>query len=207
MHRGLAADRAAKEIKLVANAERLPVPLQGDPTRLAQVLDNLVSNALKFTPAGGRVDVRLSAADGVALLEVQDTGLGLAEDEQQQLFERFFRSSRASENAIPGTGLGLAIAKTIVERHGGRIELESAVDVGTTVRVELPLSLSERGRTAARTRCLSGVPSLGSGISGPLIRFSHRTQPVHSPGPPIRRPWRASANPCAEDFPSDFSGG
>jgi len=137
----------AKEIELVANAERLPVPLQGDPTRLAQVLDNLVSNALKFTPAGGRVEVRLSAADGVALLEVQDTGLGLAEDEQHQLFERFFRSSRASENAIPGTGLGLAIAKAIVERHGGRIELESAVNVGTTVRVSLPLSLAERART------------------------------------------------------------
>src|SRR3954468_19854743 len=137
----------AKEIELVANAERLPVPLQGDPTRLAQVLDNLVSNALKFTPAGCRVEVRLSAADGVALLEVQDTGLGLAEDEQHQLFERFFRSSRASENAIPGTGLGLAIAKAIVERHGGRIELESAVNVGTTVRVSLPLSLAERART------------------------------------------------------------
>ena len=81
------------------------------------------------------------------MIEVEDTGLGLSEDEQEQLFERFFRSSRAAKNAIPGTGLGLAIAKTIVERHGGRIELESAVDVGTTVRVELPLSLSELGRS------------------------------------------------------------
>ena len=81
------------------------------------------------------------------MIEVSDTGMGLAEDEQDQLFERFFRSSRASENAIPGTGLGLAIAKTIVERHGGRIRLESAIDVGTTVRVEFPLSLSELGRS------------------------------------------------------------
>jgi signal transduction histidine kinase len=134
-----------KGIELVRSTQRLPSPLQGDPARLAQVLDNLVSNALKFTPAGGRVEVRLSAADGVALIEVEDTGLGLAANEQEQLFERFFRSSRASENAIPGTGLGLAIAKTIVERHGGRIRLESTVDVGTTVRVELPLSLSESG--------------------------------------------------------------
>jgi signal transduction histidine kinase len=93
------------------------------------------------------VEVSLQAVDGVAIVEVSDTGLGLAEEEQDQLFERFFRSSRASENAIPGTGLGLAIAKTIVERHGGRIRLESALDVGTTVRVELPLSLSERGRS------------------------------------------------------------
>ncbi|HZE29192.1 MAG TPA: HAMP domain-containing sensor histidine kinase [Gaiellaceae bacterium] len=138
---------AAKGIELASRTERLPAPLQGDPARLAQVLDNLVSNALKFTPAGGRVEVRLSAVRGVAVIEVEDTGLGLPEDEQEQLFERFFRSSRASENAIPGTGLGLTIAKTIVERHGGRIQLESAVDVGTTVRVELPLSLSESGRS------------------------------------------------------------
>jgi signal transduction histidine kinase len=138
----------AKRIELVSSTERLPAPLQGDPARLAQVLDNLVSNALKFTPAAGRVEVRLSALDGVALIEVEDTGQGLPEDEREQLFERFYRSSRASESAIPGTGLGLAIAKTIVERHGGRIQLESTVEVGTTVRVELPLSLAESGRPA-----------------------------------------------------------
>ena len=143
MRRGGQPAADAKGIELVRLTKELPSPLQGDPARLAQVLDNLVSNALKFTPAGGRVQVRLSTADGVALIEVEDTGVGLAENEQEQLFERFFRSSRAFESAIPGTGLGLAIAKTIVERHGGRIGLESTVDVGTTVRVELPLSLSE----------------------------------------------------------------
>ncbi len=138
----------AKEIELTTSTHQLPVQLQGDPARLAQVLDNLVSNALKFTPSGGRVEISLHGVDGVAVIEVSDTGLGLAEDEQDQLFERFFRSSRASENAIPGTGLGLAIAKTIVERHGGRIRLKSALDVGTTVRVELPLSLSELGHSS-----------------------------------------------------------
>jgi signal transduction histidine kinase len=130
---------AAKRIELQVHTEPLP-NVEGDPARLAQVLDNLVSNALKFTPEGGRVDVRLVAAGGSAVIEVQDTGHGLAEEEQVQLFERFFRSSRAAEEAIPGTGLGLAIAKTIVERHGGRIALESVVNAGTTVRVELPLS-------------------------------------------------------------------
>jgi len=130
---------AAKRIELQVHTEPLP-DVDGDPARLAQVLDNLVSNALKFTPQGGRVDVRLVAAGGSAVIEVQDTGHGLAEEEQVQLFERFFRSSRAAEEAIPGTGLGLAIAKTIVERHGGRIALESVVNAGTTVRVELPLS-------------------------------------------------------------------
>ena len=113
--------------------------LQGDRARLAQVLDNLVSNGLKFTPSGGRVEVRLSAQDGAAILEVEDTGLGIPVDEQERLFERFFRSSNATENAIPGTGLGLTITKAIVERHGGRIEVESAEDAGTTVRVSLPL--------------------------------------------------------------------
>ena len=130
---------AAKQIELSAHTERPPV-VDGDAARLAQVLDNLVSNALKFTPPGGRVDVRLVAAGAAAVIEVEDTGHGLAADEQDQLFERFFRSSRAAQDAIPGTGLGLAIAKTIVERHGGRIALESTVDAGTTVRVELPLS-------------------------------------------------------------------
>jgi signal transduction histidine kinase len=138
---------AAKKIDLVASTQPLPSQLQGDPARLVQVLDNLVSNALKFTPEGGRVEVRLSALEGIAVIEVADTGLGLAEDEQAQLFERFFRSSRATEHAIPGTGLGLPIAKAIVERHGGRIVVESAVDAGTTVRVELPLSLSELRRS------------------------------------------------------------
>jgi len=136
----------AKRIVLRAHTERLP-EVEADSARLAQVLDNLVSNALKFTPDGGRVDVRLAAAGGAAVIEVQDTGHGLDATDQDQLFERFFRSSRAAENAIPGTGLGLAIAKTIVERHGGQIALESTVDAGTTVRVELPLSQRKLARS------------------------------------------------------------
>ncbi len=138
---------AAKQIELRAHTARLR-DVDGDAARLAQVLDNLVSNAIKFTPEGGRVDLRLAAAGGSAVIEVADTGHGLAEDERAHLFERFFRSSRAAEDAIPGTGLGLAIAKTIVERHGGRIELESTLGAGTTVRVELPLS----ARTARPSR-------------------------------------------------------
>jgi signal transduction histidine kinase len=128
----------ARGIELVAKVERVP-ELQGDRARLAQVLDNLVSNGLKFTRSGGRVEVRLGAEDGAAVLEVKDTGFGIPAAEQVRLFERFFRSSNATESAIPGTGLGLTITKAIVERHGGRIEIESAENAGTTVRVRLPL--------------------------------------------------------------------
>ena len=141
----------ARGIELDAKVERVP-RLEGDRARLAQVLDNLVSNGLKFTPSGGRVEVRLSAQDGVAVLEVEDTGLGIPVDEQDHLFERFFRSSNATENAIPGTGLGLTITKAIVERHGGRIEVDSAENTGTTVRVSLPLEARQE----------AGVPSLAA---------------------------------------------
>ncbi len=127
----------ARAIELTARLAPLP-RIQGDQARLAQVLDNLVSNAIKFTPRGGRVEVRLSQENGSAVLEVEDSGLGIPEAEQAQLFERFFRSSTATAQAIPGTGLGLTITKAIVDRHGGLIEVESAKDLGTTVRVRLP---------------------------------------------------------------------
>jgi signal transduction histidine kinase len=138
----------ASGIELVASTERLQT-VRGHRGRLVQVLDNLISNALKFTPSGGRVEVRLSATDGAAVIEVEDTGLGIAEDEQQQLFDRFFRSAKATQNAIPGSGLGLTISKAIVDRHGGRIELESSEGAGTTVRVRLPLSSEKLALTAS----------------------------------------------------------
>jgi signal transduction histidine kinase len=140
----------ARQIEVVASMASLPLPLLGDRARLGQVLDNLLSNALKFTAAGGRVDVRLSTSDGHAVLEVEDTGLGISAEEQPLLFERFFRSSRATEKAIPGTGLGLAITKAIVDRHGGRITLVSQEDVGTKVRVKIPTETPRDADIAAR---------------------------------------------------------
>ncbi len=117
-----------------------PLPLlAGDRARLAQLLDNLISNGIKFTPAGGRIDVRVRGERGNAVLEVRDTGMGIAPEEQQNLFERFFRSSRATEQAIPGTGLGLAISKAIVQAHGGRITVASDESTGSTFHVSLPI--------------------------------------------------------------------
>jgi signal transduction histidine kinase len=111
-----------------------------DPARLAQVIDNLLSNALKFTETGGRVDVHVSALNGSAVVQVSDTGMGIAPDEQAQLFVRFFRGDAAGEKAVQGNGLGLWISKAIVEAHGGEIGVDSELGRGTTFRVELPSS-------------------------------------------------------------------
>ena len=115
------------------------VSMHGDSDRLGQVMDNLLSNALKFTPEGGDVGLRLHAQDGRARLEVWDTGVGIPAGEQSRLFERFFRASSATSAAVPGVGLGLSITKAIVESHGGRLSFASAEGRGTTFRVELPL--------------------------------------------------------------------
>ncbi len=128
----------AKEIELLLSTDAID-PIEADPARLAQVIDNLVSNAIKFTPRGGRVEVRSFAEGGYAVVEVGDTGMGISAEDQAQLFERFFRTESATSSAIQGTGLGLAIAKAIVEAHGGEILVESQVGSGTTFRVTLPL--------------------------------------------------------------------
>jgi signal transduction histidine kinase len=113
--------------------------IAGDRARLAQLLDNLISNGVKFTPAGGRVDVRVRGQRGQAVIEVRDTGMGIPSEEQKHLFERFFRAAQATEQAIPGTGLGLAISKAIVHGHGGQITLASSEGSGTTFRVSIPV--------------------------------------------------------------------
>ena len=133
---------AANEVELELVAEALD-GLSGDRARLAQLLDNFISNAIKFTPEGGRVEVRTWAEGDRALVSVADSGIGIPEDEQARLFERFYRASSATERAIPGTGLGLAIAKAIVDAHGGTIRVESGVGTGTTFTVELPLAAED----------------------------------------------------------------
>jgi signal transduction histidine kinase len=114
----------------------------GDDQRLAQVIDNLLSNALKFTPPGGSVDVTVENDGTTVLVEVADTGFGISADEQQRLFTRFFRTETAVKRAIQGTGLGLSIVKAIVEGHGGTISVESAEGQGATFRVALPSAIA-----------------------------------------------------------------
>jgi signal transduction histidine kinase len=126
-------------ITLELDADDVP-PIRGDRVRLGQLFDNLLSNALKFTPDGGRVAVRVSTLPDRAVVEIADTGMGISATDQQRLFDRFFRTSRASEQAVPGTGLGLSIVKAIVDGHDGRIRVASAENAGTTFTVELPLA-------------------------------------------------------------------
>lgn len=118
--------------------------VQADEAKLEQVFANIISNAIKFTPDGGHVAVSsgiTSEPDLVpsVVVRVEDTGVGIPETEIEQVFTRFFRASNASTAAIPGSGLGLAIAHDIVERHSGRLDVESVLGVGTTVSVRLPL--------------------------------------------------------------------
>jgi signal transduction histidine kinase len=105
------------------------------------VLDNLISNALKFTQAGGHVAVRTSQDADMVVIEVSDDGMGMSQADVKQLFQRFFRTARATDQAIQGTGLGLAIVKAIVEAHDGVITVQSIAGAGTVFRVELPRSL------------------------------------------------------------------
>lgn len=129
----------SRDLEVAVEVPSEPVPYRGDREQLERVVINLLSNAVKFTPDGGRVVVRLATEGDDAVLAVTDTGIGIPAEEQAQLFDRFFRSTLSQHNEIPGTGLGLPITRTIVERHGGRVEVESAVGQGTTVRVVLPL--------------------------------------------------------------------
>jgi len=115
-----------------------PVALRADPDRLAQVVSNLVSNAIKYTPAGGSVEVALSADPRAARLVVRDSGEGIGADERELVFDRFYRSVEGARLA-DGVGLGLTIARAIVEAHGGRIAIRESGPEGTVMEVELPL--------------------------------------------------------------------
>jgi two-component system phosphate regulon sensor histidine kinase PhoR len=111
----------------------------GDTERLRQVVYNLLDNAIKYTPAGGQVAVRVKRAQGSAILIVHDTGIGIPGEHLTRVFERFYRVDRARSRERGGTGLGLSIVRSIVEAHDGKIVLESEPGKGTTCIVSLPL--------------------------------------------------------------------
>ncbi|MDQ0617190.1 sensor histidine kinase [Arthrobacter globiformis] len=134
-----ALPRAAESgIHLRADApEKLEAHI--DAARISQVLDNLVSNAIKYSPDGGDVVVSLRADDGHMMCSVSDTGMGMNQQDQEEVFAKFFRSAAVRNSAIPGVGLGLSISKAIVEAHGGSVSLHSEVGKGTTFTFAVPV--------------------------------------------------------------------
>jgi len=131
----LASDRG-----IVVEAQAPPsVIVEGDGLRLRELLTILIDNSLKYSEEGARVDVALAQRNGMAVLQVRDTGRGIPEEALPRIFERFYRADKARSRELGGTGLGLAIAKWIVDMHHGNIGIQSEVGRGTTVTVELPV--------------------------------------------------------------------
>ncbi len=139
------ADR--KGVDLVAHLPPDPVRQPHDPPRIGQVLTNLIGNAIKFTPAGGRVDVEVARTAEGARLTISDTGVGIPADEMPHVFDRFWRGARRPELRASGSGLGLSIVRSIVDMHEGSINITSTPDVGTRVTVDLPRMAGTSGES------------------------------------------------------------
>lgn len=133
----MASTAGERDITVAVHAPS-PVLVHGDPVRLHQLLGNLLANAVKYTPAGGRAAVRVEALGPLARVDVLDDGPGIPVDERGQLFERFYRLASSAEQGVPGSGLGLAIAKSVAEAHEGTIEVVDTSGWSTTFRVLLP---------------------------------------------------------------------
>jgi len=138
-----AAHFEEKGIELVDDLRRALVA--GDRGRLDQVVANLLSNALRYTDAGGRVAVTVREERGEALLEVADSGIGIAAEDIPRVFTRFWRGERSRSRATGGAGIGLSIVSELVYAHGGRMELRSAVGEGSTFIVRLPTACGPGG--------------------------------------------------------------
>lgn len=143
-----AFDVACREARVLAEAKNLafqesvpPTPLwvQGDTASLERLFMILLDNAVKYTAAGGRIDVHLGADDGFAVADIRDTGTGIAPEDISHVFDRFYRVDRARSRESGGTGLGLAIGRWIAEAHRGEIRVESTLGKGSTFQVRIPL--------------------------------------------------------------------
>ncbi len=128
----------AKHLILEADCSSELPPVRGDVHSLQEMLQNLLDNAVRYTPEGGRISVRAVVAEGEAVLSVNDTGIGIPKEHQERIFERFYRVDAARSRELGGTGLGLAITKHLAEAHGGRVEVESEVGRGSTFSLFLP---------------------------------------------------------------------
>jgi len=142
-----------KSIRLEAKLDESVTPLIADPQRLSQIVANLVANAIKFTPAGGRIEVRLERAGGLARIQVIDSGSGIRPEVLANVFERFHTADSSITRAHGGLGVGLALVKDLVELHGGHVRAESPGEMlGATFTVDLPLAEAVVGTPAAPER-------------------------------------------------------
>ena len=137
-----------RALKPVAESKRLtllhsmpdePVNIIGDTEALRELVDNLVGNAIKYTPSGGEVEVTLDTENGWAVLDVEDNGIGIAPADQSRVFERFYRVDKARSRELGGTGLGLSIVKHVALSHGGNVSLRSVRGEGSEFRVQIPM--------------------------------------------------------------------
>jgi len=143
-----------------------PVELRFDRERIVQLMTNLIGNGLKFTPRGGAVSVEVVDGDEAVAIEIRDTGPGIPADELPHIFERFYRGTNTGDARASGSGLGLAIVRSIVEMHGGEIEVASVVDEGTIFRIRLPRQ-----------------PAVAEAPEPKVNETSRRARPARNPGP------------------------
>jgi two-component system phosphate regulon sensor histidine kinase PhoR len=128
-----------KGVDMAARVADGPIVIEGDGEALRELVDNLLSNAIKFTPERGHVDMRLGVEGPNAVLTVEDSGIGIAPEDQGRIFERFYRVDKARSRQLGGTGLGLSIVKHVALAHGGNVSLKSTPGRGSTFRVQIPL--------------------------------------------------------------------
>jgi signal transduction histidine kinase len=128
----------AEAARITFPRPKAAVPVRGDPSRIAQILDNLLDNALKYSPGGAPIELSVTVEGAEAQVRVSDHGVGIPADEQARLFAPFFRTSRSVD--VPGTGLGLHISQQLAQRHGGRLWLEASSDGGSVFALALPIA-------------------------------------------------------------------